>query len=184
MVDLKNLVLYCQKGERDYQKILYDRFSPKMLGICMRYARDRSEAEDFLQEGFIKVFKNIKNLRNAQQLESWIERIIVNTALEHIRKKKSSKGQEVDLDDNVDSEVDEQVTDELSRDELLKLIQELPEGFRAVFNMYAIEGFSHKEIAQKLGIQEGTSKSQFARARTLLQQKVVEMNKHKLKDLS
>lgn len=184
MVDLQTLVLYCQKGKRDYQKALYERFSPKMLGVCMRYARDRSEAEDFLQEGFIKVFKNIENLRNPQQLEGWIERIIVNTALEHIRKKKSPKGHEVDLDDNVDVEVDEQVTDELGREELLKLIQDLPEGFRAVFNMYAIEGYSHKEIAKTLDIQEGTSKSQFARAKTLLQQKVVELNNSKLKDLS
>ncbi len=183
MVDLKNLVKGCQKGEKGYQKALYDKYAPKMLGVCMRYARDRSEAEDYLQEGFIKVFNNLEKLRNPNQLEGWIEKIMVNTALEHIRKKKTVNGQEVDLEENMDLEEDEQVTGELSRNELLKVIQDLPSGFRAVFNMYAIEGYSHKEIAQMLDITEGTSKSQYARAKSLLQKKVKKINSSVLKNL-
>ena len=143
-----------------------------MLGVCMRYAKDKPEAEDFVQEGFIKVFKNIHNLRNPQQLVSWMEKIMVNTALEHIRKTKRNEHIETPLNDEVDVEEDEKVTNDISRQELLNLIQGLPSGFRAVFNMYAIEGYSHKEIAKELGITEGTSKSQYARAKTMLQQKV------------
>lgn len=184
MVDLKATVERCQKGDRGAQKSLYEKLASKMLGVCIRYARDQSEAEDFLQEGFIKVFKNIHNLRNPLQVEGWIEKIMVNTALEHIRKKKTVNGYEVDLEDNVDVEEEEKVTDELSREELLSIIQELPDGFRAVFNMYAIEGFSHKEIAEKLSITEGTSKSQYARAKSILQQKVIKINNDILKDLS
>ena len=184
MTDLKKLVKKCAQGQRDYQKALYDRYSGKMLGICMRYARDKSEAEDFVQEGFIKVFKNIKSLRNPNQLEGWMEKIMVNTALEHIRKNKRTNNVETSLNDSMDVEEEEQVTSDLSRRELLNVIQSLPAGFRAVFNMYAIEGYSHKEISKELGISEGTSKSQYARAKTMLQQKIKNLNSSVVKHLS
>jgi RNA polymerase sigma-70 factor (ECF subfamily) len=149
----------------------------------MRYAKDKFEAEDYLQEGFIKVFKNLKYLEKPDQLEGWMRTIMINTALERIRKEKHHDNN-VELGDNTDLEVSDDAIEHLNQEALLKIIQSLPSGFRTVFNMYAIEGYSHKEIGSMLGITEGTSKSQFARARKLLQEKVNQLDQAAIKHLA
>lgn len=172
MKDIKTLVKNCIAGKRKSQKALYEQFAPKMLGVCIRYARDKVEAEDFLQEGFVKIFEHLHNLQSPEQLEAWMRKIMINTALEHLRKQKPHLGKEVEISDDWDFGIEESVTSEMSREELLELIQDLPPGFRFIFNMYAIEGYSHKEIGEMMNISEGTSKSQYARAKKLLQEKV------------
>jgi len=183
MTDCRQLVQKCIKGHRKFQKELYDCYASKMLGICMRYAKDKFEAEDYLQEGFIKVFKNLKYLEKPDQLEGWMRTIMINTALERIRKEKHHDNN-VELGDNTDLEVSDDAIEHLNQEALLKIIQSLPSGFRTVFNMYAIEGYSHKEIGSMLGITEGTSKSQFARARKLLQEKVNQLDQAAIKHLA
>lgn len=178
------LIQRCIKGDRKAQKTLYENFAPRMLGVCMRYASDKAEAEDFLQEGFIKVFNNLKTLRDTDQLDSWIQKIMVTTALMHLRKHRlvlvEGDEEEEDLPEPWE---DESVTDALSREELLLLIQELPSGFRAVFNLHAIEGYSQKEISKTLNITLGTVKSQYARAKRLLQQQVRKLDPELVKHL-
>jgi RNA polymerase sigma factor (sigma-70 family) len=165
----EELVKGCIDKKPIAQQQLYDRFSRKMFGVCLRYTEDRDEAQDILQNGFIKVFENIETFKASGSLEGWIRRIMVNTALNNYRQNKAAK-LKVDLD-SVDYmlEGSDKVDGALDAKELLKVIQTLPAGFRAVFNMFAIEGYSHKEIAEQLNISEGTSKSQYSRARAYLQ---------------
>lgn len=164
----KRLIKGCLKGKPEAQKMLYDLYSPKMMGVCLRYAKNREEAEDIMQEGFIRVFTKLDTFKNKGSLEGWVRRVIVNTALRHIQKNArflANVGWE-----DVDYEMgeNETVASNLAYEELLALVNELPDGYRMIFNLYAIDGFSHKEISQKLGISEGTSKSQLARARKYL----------------
>jgi RNA polymerase sigma factor (sigma-70 family) len=169
MLTEEELIDGCCKNNRSSQKQLYERFSGKMLVVGMRYTKSRFEAEDILQEAFIKVFANIRNFRRECPLEQWIKRIVINTALKQNRSK-------LYLYPAVDVEtLDEVLPDAeftLSNfrfQELLSMIQELPPRCQIIFNLHAIEGYQHHEIADMLGIQEGTSKSQYARARGLLQ---------------
>jgi RNA polymerase sigma factor (sigma-70 family) len=171
MLGEQELIDGCRKGDRSFQRALYDRFSRKMLVVCMRYSKSSAEAEDILQEAFVKVFQGIKDFRQESKLETWITRIMVNTALNAQRKK-------LYLFPMVDVEDTNLTTEEVSItgmnvQDLLEMIQSLPQGCQVVFNMFAIEGYSHKEIADMLGISEGTSKSQYARARSLLQNKLM-----------
>ncbi|MGM0532716.1 MAG: RNA polymerase sigma factor [Bacteroidota bacterium] len=162
------LIQGCRDNDRKYQELLYRKFAKKMYGICLSYAKDRSMAQEILQDGFVKVFKKIDGFREEGSLEGWIRRIITNTALDHLRQK--SKLYEF-IDDNREVEeerLDYSILDKINADGIFSLIKELPEGAKAVFNLYAVEGYSHKEIAEKLDITEGTSKSQFKRARSLL----------------
>lgn len=162
------LVQGCRNNDRKYQELLYRKFAKKMYGICMSYAKDRSMAQEILQDGFVKVFKKIDGFREEGSLEGWIRRIITNTALDYLRKK--SKLYEF-IDDNREVEeerMDNSILNNINADGIFNLIKQLPEGAKAVFNLYAVEGYSHKEIAEKLEITEGTSKSQFKRARSLL----------------
>src|SRR6056297_2093151 len=162
------LVQGCKNNDRKYQELLYRKYAKKMYGICLSYARDRSMAQDMLQDGFIKVFKKIDTFKEQGSLEGWIRRIITNTALDHLRKK--SKLYEF-IDDNKEVEeerMDNSILENINADGIFSMIKQLPEGAKAVFNLYAVEGYSHKEIAEKLEITEGTSKSQFKRARSLL----------------
>jgi RNA polymerase sigma factor (sigma-70 family) len=162
----------CKAGKRELQKALYTRFSGKMYAVCLRYSKSREEAEDILQDGFVKVFHSINQYLGTGSFEGWVRRIMVNTALEAIRKKKLDFSS---LDTEFAPEFSDDGTDaadKMAVNDLLNLIQELPSGYKAVFNMYAIEGYQHKEIAALLGISEGTSKSQFARARYMLQEKL------------
>ena len=165
----EELVKGCINKKPIAQKHLYERFSRKMFGVCLRYTDDRDEAEDILQNGFIKVFENIETFKASGSLEGWVRRIMVNTALNHYRQNKASR-MKVDLDSvEYMLEGSDQIDGALNIKELLKVIQTMPAGFRAVFNMFAIEGYSHKEIAEQLNISEGTSKSQYSRARAYLQ---------------
>lgn len=176
MQDLKAVVKGCIQNNEQCQKALYEEYAPSMMGVCTRYAANDAEAADILQEGFIKVFDHIQNIRDPNQVGSWIRGIMVHTALDTIRRKKPHIGQEVMLDENHDPGEAELITDQLSADEIIEEIKALPEGYRAIFNMYAIEGYSHKAIAQEMNITPGTSKSQYAKAKKLLQERIKVLN--------
>lgn len=166
------LVEGCLAGESRAQEKLYQKYARRMFAVCCRYAKDDDTAADILQDGFIRIFHALPSFRKEGSLEGWIRRIMVNTALEYHRK---NAGVHLVYDseekDHVPSDAD--TSGNLDAEELLKLVQALPSGYRTVFNLYAIEGYSHKEIADLLGISEGTSKSQLARARSMLQLKLV-----------
>jgi RNA polymerase sigma factor (sigma-70 family) len=175
MVD-EDLIRSCLSGDRNAQKGLFDKYSRRMMGICMRYAPDREEAQDMLQEGWIKVFKNLHSFRFEGSAEGWIKRIMVNTCLEILRKNKKMANQ-VEIDEVYESIYTEiNSSDAMSAKELMKLIHKLPAGYRTVFNLFAIEGYSHKEIAAMLSITENTSKSQYSRARMHLQKMLLLQN--------
>ena len=166
-----DLIEGCIRGDRKMQKELYERFAPKMFGVCLRYASSNEEAEDILQEGFIMVFKKIGSYRNEGSFEGWIRRIFVNTAIEHFRRKTHQQP----ITEKEESTVEGKylsVLDALAEKDIVQLIQQLSPGYRTVFNMYVIEGYSHKQIAEELGISEGTSKSQLSRAKQILQELV------------
>lgn len=170
MLNEEELIDGCQKGNRASQRALYDRYCRKMMVVCLRYSKSTAEAEDVLQEGFVKVFQGIKNFRKESRLETWITRIMVNTAL-NARRKKLYLLPMVDIQETNLPEEEVSLSG-IHFTQLLEMIQSLPQGCQIVFNLFAIEGFSHKEIAEQLGISEGTSKSQFARAKSLLQQRI------------
>ena len=167
----------CLKGERKYQKMLYDKYAPKMYSICLGYARDRSEAKDILQEGFIKVFRNLKDFKVESSLDSWIWKIITNTAIDHYRQKKRL-GENIESNPGADYlQIPEKSMDQIGYDNIIDIINQLPDGARVVFNLHVLEGYTHKEIAKMLNITEGTSKSQLNRAKNLLKKMLpLEMN--------
>ena len=176
MLEYKDLIEACVKGDRLAQRNLYDIFSKRMYVICLRYTKSQQEAEDVLQESFIKIFKNLSGYRGESRLDYWIKRIVINTALNSQRKKLYMYPM-VDIED-VKNEFDQsKALSSYQMEELLKMIRELPTGCQTVFNLFAIEGYSHKEIAEMLEVSEGTSKSQFSRARKLLQEKIAEEEK-------
>lgn len=172
MVDrLHKIVRACQENQPGAQRELYDMFKSKMLGICLRYAGNYDDAEDILQEGFLKVYEKIYQFGFKGAFEGWIRRIMVNTALEKYR----LHYRQVSLNESIAEIVDEQeneIAGDIDIHELVKIIQELSPRYRIVFNLYALEGYSHKEISDMLQISEGTSKSNLSRARTILQEKV------------
>ncbi len=168
----QELIMSCLKNYRKAQRELYDRFSPMMKGVCMRYASSEIEADDILQESFIKVFKNLKNYTDNGKLGAWIRTITVNTAIEFYRKRSVQTQHLNDLALEAETYGSIEIFETIDLKILQQEIQKLPDGFRIVFNLYAIEGFTHKEISQELGISIGTSKSQFSRAKKLLQKKV------------
>jgi len=166
--DDNDLITGCIDGNRKIQYELYQRFSPKMFGVCLRYAGNTEEAEDILQEGFIKVFKKIESFRREGSFEGWIRRIFVNTAIEHFRRKTYLQPITEKEENNVEAKY-LSVLDNLAEKDIIKLVQLLSPGYRTVFNMYVVEGYTHKQIAEILGISEGTSKSQLSRAKIILQ---------------
>lgn len=172
----EEIIKGCIKGKSNAQKALYYKYGPMMLSVCRRYARHEMEAEDFLQEGFIRVFKYFHQFKGDAALSTWIRRIMINNALKNISKS-SFKNEQIGIADNYDKDFDEGTFAKLSVDEIMKLIQELPNGYRVVFNLYAIEGYSHKEIAEMLDIGESTSRSQLLKARRMLQEKFIELQK-------
>ncbi|NBU89828.1 MAG: RNA polymerase sigma factor [Flavobacteriia bacterium] len=171
-MDDTSLVTECLKGNSRAQKALFDKFAPKMLSVCLRYMKNIEKAEDALQDGFIKVFVNLLNYNNSGVLEGWIRRIIVNTCLDELKKNKklllnvSVEEVEYKLESN------DFVQEQMMADDLMKLIQDMPAGYRVIFNMFAIEGYAHQEIATQLGISESTSKSQYLRARAYLKNRI------------
>ncbi len=171
MLSEQELIDGCRKGDRGFQQALYERFCRKMMVVCLRYSKTTAEAEDILQEGFVKVFHALKDFRQESKLGTWITRIMVNTALNSQRKKLYLYPM-VDVE-KIDVPENEASISGIHFTQLLEMIQELPHGCQVVFNLFAIEGYNHREIADLLGISEGTSKSQYARARSLLQAKLL-----------
>jgi RNA polymerase sigma-70 factor (ECF subfamily) len=160
-------------GDPRMQEALYNRYAPRMYAVCLRYAGNNDDAQDLLQEGFIKVFRNLERFRHEGSFEGWLRRVFVNTSIEHYRRKvhlnSISDQEEKGIEDASVS-----VLDQLAERDIVQLVQELSPGYRAVFNLYVIEGYSHREIAEMLQISEGTSKSQLARAKSILQKKVAD----------
>jgi RNA polymerase sigma-70 factor (ECF subfamily) len=176
----QDMILGCIKGNLSSQKQLYEQFAGKMLAVCMRYAKDRAEAEDMLQEAFLKVYQNISKFKNEGSFEGWVRRIMVFSAINYY-KQRSRKFKE-DLDQpHLDFGYKEEIIDRISAKEILELVQQMPEGYQLIFNLFAIEGFSHKEIAAELGIAIGTSKSQYARAKVYMQNLLAKHNQIRLK---
>jgi RNA polymerase sigma factor (sigma-70 family) len=172
------LIEECLAGKRKAHNELYKRFSPLLYGICLRYSANRIEAQDILQEGFIKVFSSLSSYESKGSFEGWIKRVVINNALNHIRDNAkqqlfSDYSQVENIPDNA-PEVDES-SPPPDKETLLRLIQGLPEGYRMVFNLYVFEDYTHKEIAEAAGISENTSKTQLMRARNLLQKKLSEL---------
>jgi RNA polymerase sigma factor (sigma-70 family) len=166
-----DLIHGCMDGDRRMQEELYRRFSPRMYAVCLRYAANAEEAEDILQEGFIKVFKKLDSFRSEGSFEGWVRRIFVNTAIEQFRRKRYLLPVTEKEENTIEGKYFS-VLDELAEKDILALVQELSPGYRTVFNMYVVEGYTHKEIADMLGISEGTSKSQLSRAKVILQDMV------------
>lgn len=166
-----DLIEGCKRGDRKIQYELYQRFSPKMYGVCLRYAGNAVEAEDILQEGFIKVYDKIGSYRGEGSFEGWIRRIFVNTAIEHFRKKIYLQPITETEENTIEGKY-LTVLDELAEKDIIQLVQQLSPGYRTVFNMYVIEGYTHKQIGDALGVSEGTSKSQLSRAKRILQELV------------
>jgi len=173
-MDELQIIAGCKEQKREAQKMLYEKYARKIYSICLRYCSDADAAQDLLQDGFMKVFASIDTFQDRGSFEGWLKRIFINLALENLRKKKSiiqTADDIQDLPDVVDDSTEEQMY-KISETELLRMVQELPRGYSTVFNLYAIEDYSHKEIADMLGISEGTSRSQYVRARQILQEKV------------
>lgn len=171
----KELIEACKNNDVRAQKLLYETFTRKMMSVCLRYADNREMAEDFLQDGFIKVFSSIRSYSYEGSFEGWMRRIFVNTALEALRKNDLLRnGVELNALEP-QQEADYSAVEKISADELMELIAQLPPGFRTVFNMFAIEGYSHREIAETLNINESTSRSQYTRAKRLLQKWIKEL---------
>ena len=168
------LIQNCLQNKKDAIDTMYQQFAPKMFALCIRYAKDRSEAEDILQEGFIKVFNSLQKYSGNGSFEGWLRKIFVNTALNWIRSNKMYFEDITNIEYSTDSVFNNKIIEEISTNEILELINELPKGYKLIFNLYVIEGYKHKEIAEKLNISESTSKSQLLKARKALQIKIKE----------
>ncbi len=174
----------CQAGQAQYQQMLYQTYYGKMMSVCLRYAHDKEEAKDILQDGFIKVFASLPHFKSEGSLEGWVRRIMVNTAINHYHKSKKFQHQTSIEDDLKEYSLsgsfdDLEAIQKINYEDLLVLIRDLPPAYQAVFNLYVIEGYNHKEIGELLHINEGTSKSNLAKARMKLQknvQKLLEEN--------
>jgi RNA polymerase sigma-70 factor (ECF subfamily) len=172
--DLKNIIEECVSGNVRAQETLYNMLAPKMFGVCLRYSKDYTEAEDNLQEGFIKVFTYLKNFRHEGSLEGWVRRIMVNVSLEKFRKQNVMYPvEDINIYDSKNFSND--TIEKITASELVELIQELPPRYRMVFNLFVLEGMNHKEISDMMEISEGTSKSNLARGREILKRKVTEL---------
>lgn len=172
--ELIDIIERCKKNDRIAQRAIYELYSKKLFIICLRYSRDHSEAEDMLQEGFVKLFNKIEKYNHSGSFPGWIGRLIANNCIDIIRKRPNLYAI-TESHENTMKATTLNALDELIGEDLLKIIQSLPVGYRTVFNMYVIEGYSHKDIADKLSISVGTSKSQLNRARKLLQKKLEEI---------
>ncbi len=170
----KEIIKACLQGDRQAQRDIFHMYAGKMMAVCLRYSRHRLEAEDILQDAFVKVFTHLHEFENFGSFEGWVRKIIVNTAIRN-NQKKSFIQEEIGLEHVKEESVGPEVFSTLSEEELIKLISALPEGYKMVFNLFAIEGYSHKEIGELLNIEESTSRSQLMKARRMLQEKVNEL---------
>lgn len=172
----KELIKGCIREDVNCQKMLFERYSGKMMAVCLRYARHRLEAEDILQEAFVKIFDHLNTFRFKGSFEGWVRRIVVNTALKNSQRK-SFTNEKIAVEHFPDPPQEPIAFDRLGEQELLAMIARLPDGYKAVFNLYAIDGFSHKEISERLGIKESTSRSQLVKARKMLQAQLEKMQR-------
>jgi RNA polymerase sigma factor (sigma-70 family) len=172
----RELIEGCRQGKKACQYELFHRYAGKLLSLCRRYARHQMEAEDWLQDAFVKIFENIHRFRGEGSLEGWMKRIVVNTALKELRKVQFRNEELPDGQGNEPS-VAPSAFSQLGEEDLLNLIANLPDGYRIIFNLHAIEGFSHKEIAELLNIEESTSRSQLTKARKMLQRQISDLQK-------
>lgn len=183
--ELEQIIKDCSKSKSKAQELLYRQFASKMLAVCLRYSNNLSEAEDTLQDGFIKVFQSIKSYKFKGSFEGWIRRVMVNTALEKFRKSKNMQVLDEGWEFDVISEDDEPIQSaDIPLEILLKMIQQLPDRYQMVFSLYVLDGYTHNEIAEVMNISVGTSKSNLARGRAILKQKVNDIlkeNENKLK---
>ncbi|MGN6177762.1 MAG: RNA polymerase sigma factor [Mucilaginibacter sp.] len=170
----EELIKRCRAGERKAQELLYKQLASKMMGVCMGYATDRMEAEDMLQNGFIRVFQKLNDYRGEGAFEGWVRRIMVHSSIEYYRKHHKMM-QAVVMDEVDEPSVNPLAAAKLDAKDLMALIQQLAPGYRIVFNLYAIEGYSHREIGEIVGITEGASKSQLSRARTILKEQIAKL---------
>lgn len=170
LVNTKDLINRCKSGDRKAQQMLYKQLSGPMMGICLRYLKNQEDAEDVLLEGFFKVFNNLNKLKyeNEKAFFGWAKRIMINESLMKLRKNKEI--QILAINEEIDKEIDISPLEDLQTADLLQVIREIPVGYRTVFNLYEVEGYSHKEISEQLNISEGTSKSQLFKAKKLLRE--------------
>ncbi len=173
-----DLIKGCIEEDRRMQEELYKRFSPKMYAVCLRYASDADEAQDILQDGFIKVFRKMESFRSEGSFEGWVRRIFVNTAIEYFRRKKYIQPVTEREENTIEGKY-VSALDEMAEKDILDLVTQLSPGYKTVFNMYVVEGYSHKEISEMLNISEGTSKSQLSRAKAILQDLVRKHIEHR-----
>jgi len=172
----EEMIKRCLKNDSLAQRTLYDKLGPKMMGVCLRYMMNTEEAQDVLQDGFVKVFEKLGAYSGTGSFEGWVRRIFVNTALDAIRKNKNLKYQ-TQIDDVAYAlKSNDYIFESLVAEDLMKVLQQLPLGYKTVFNLYAIEGYSHKEIAEKMNITVSTSKSQFSRAKAMLREIITELD--------
>ncbi|HMR92439.1 MAG TPA: RNA polymerase sigma factor [Chitinophagaceae bacterium] len=180
-MDIQKLVRDCLKGKRQAQQELYATYAEAMLGVCYRYTRSMHDAEDVLQEGFVKVFHHLDQYKQEGELGAWIRRIMVNTALNFLKRNKKYQDGMFFTEEYMHPVSREETTASVEAKELAELIRQLPQGYQVIFNLHAVEGYSHVEIGEMLGIKDSTSRSQYARARTLLiswMEKLAEENKN------
>ena len=180
MMSDQQIIEGCARHERKAQRLLYDKYSRFLLGICMRYVSDKAEAEDILQDSFLKIFLNINDYSGTGSFTGWLRKITVNTAITHYHKNLKFR-YHVDIDEYVSDETGVASFEEdfFTTDELYRVLNELPAGYRMVFNLYAIEGYKHKEIAEILKIDTNTSKSQYSRAKAVIRDKLEKLGKLK-----
>lgn len=177
--ELNNIIKACIRGDRKSQKAIFDLYSSKMMSVCLRYTRDRADAEDVLQDGFVKVFTKMDQFSFNGSFEGWIRRIVTNSALRFLERKKHFLPLDHDRINDQRGGINKSIEEEEERgqaDKILSLIQALPEGYKKVFNMYVFEGFDHNEIATVLGITSSTSRSQLTKARKFLKNELVKLN--------
>jgi RNA polymerase sigma-70 factor (ECF subfamily) len=172
----QEIISGCLKRKRKAQKLLFERYHASLMGICLRYAKNKSEAEDTLLIGFTRIFQKIESYSSAGSFESWLRRIVINVAIDNFRKNKKNYYFENIEDTTLSSEYADYIPDSFAMEDILKTVQSLPNGYRIVINLYAIEGYSHKEIADLLNVSENTSKTQYLKARKKLQSMLAEYN--------
>jgi len=163
---IDKLIAGCAKGDRKSQQVIYEKFYTKMMGVCLRYASNKQEAQDLVHDGFLKVFEKISKYNYSGSFEGWIRRIMINTSIDYYRKNKNIFIKDNQDFANIEGEEPEQdVLSQLRTEDIMKAVQSLSPGYRAVFNLYVVEGYSHKEVSDELGISVGTSKSNLAKAK-------------------
>lgn len=175
----QEIIVGCVKEDNRFQRLFFDKYYSKMFAICIRFAKDEDEAKDILQEGFIKAFDGIKKFKGESSIGTWLSKIMVNHAIGYLKEKNKNLYLSISENEFLVPDLpdfDNELVNELSPDEALSLLQKLPDGYRTVVNLYAIEGLTHKQISQNLGITEGTSKSQLSKARAILKKLVNSLN--------